>query len=179
MAPTAAELTAALLTPADLPGSFTTQSLSGGGLGDDALSGCPTLTTDPPGVRASVGSLLAGSDGTTFIGDTLQQLAPADVVGAMNRYAALPSACRTFSGKISGQNITLHTASLAFPGFGSRTVAVAVTFSLPGLGTISEDFVIVQYKDTLIGVVSQGLPTDTALTREAVSNAVKKVAARW
>ena len=168
---------AALLTPGDLSGGFTTQPI-GNGLGDNSLSGCPTLTTYPPGTLSSVGVLLMDGNNDA-IGDTLQQMSPGAVTAAMNAYAALPNTCGTFTGNISGIALTFHTAALSFPSYGDRTVAVVVTFDLGAAGTQSEQIVVVQHEDTLIGVVSQGLPTSTSLTQTAVNAAYAKVLRRW
>ena len=87
--PTAADLQAALLTTADLPGGYSAQPVSESDLGGSSLSGCPALTSNPMGVSDQAAVNLTGQGTATSVSETLMQLTAGDAAKAMASYAAM------------------------------------------------------------------------------------------
>ena len=169
-------LAAALLGPGDLPAGFTVTTPPSG-LGDSSLSGCPPLSTDPPGASATASVALLGS--AAAITETLVQLPSAAATTAMADFTALPTTCGTFSGVVQGAPVAFTTAPLPLGSFGDATASARITATLAAGVTIDEDVVVVRHGNTIIFVVNAGLSADSGLTSTAARAAVARVTARW
>jgi hypothetical protein len=178
--PTTAELRAALLTAGDLPAGYTAQPVSGSGLSDSSLSGCPALVSDPTGVSASAGVNLTDAATGSSVSETLLQMRAAGAAKAFAVFAAISANCRSFSGELAGYKVTFAAAPLPVTALGDQTTASRLTGKVSTLGaSIYVDFIVVRHASTLIVLSVVGLTADTAFTRQMASAAYNAVAARW
>ncbi|HEY0806485.1 MAG TPA: hypothetical protein VGD84_15540 [Pseudonocardiaceae bacterium] len=175
--PTRDMLAAALLGPGDLPAGFTVTAPPNG-LGDSSLSGCPPLSTDPPGASATVSVALLSNAQGAAITETLVQLPAAAATAAMANFTALPTTCRMFSGVVQGIPVAFTTAPLPLGPFGDAMASVRITATL-GSVTVDEDVVVVRHGSTVIFVVNAGTSGNSGLTSTAARAAVTRVTARW
>ena len=137
------------------------------------------LATDPPGVAATAAVTLnrGGPLGTT-ISETLLQVTGTGAGAAMSRYAQLPTACRTFSASVGGNDITFTTTPIGLATLGDATVAVRIAASVAGMGVVAvEDVAIVRHGGTLILLVTAGTSIDDGLAVTAERAAYAKIAA--
>jgi hypothetical protein len=178
--PTTAQLKAALLTSSDLPAGYTATTVSGSGLADSSLSGCPALVSDPPGVSASAAVNLTDKPTGSSVSETLLQLPAADADKAMAGFAAIPANCRSFSGQLDTYKVTFSAAPLAVTALGDQTTSSRLTGKISNVpASIYVDFIVVRHVSTLIVISVVGLSASTAFTERIAGTAYNAVAARW
>ena len=178
--PTAADLQAALLTAADLPGGYSAQPVSESDLGGSSLSGCPALTSNPIGVSGQAAVNLTGPGTATSVSESLMQLTAGNAAKAMASYAAMSTSCRSFTGQVDTYPVAFSTAPLAVTALGDQRTAVRITGYVLALHvSIYTDVVVVRHGGTLIVVIDVGLTPETAFTGQIASKAYANVAARW
>jgi hypothetical protein len=169
-----------LLTPADLPGNYSVNPVTGSGLGGSMLSGCPPLTTNPAGLIGQAVVSLVGSANDPTVSEAVLQLSPGDVTQAMAGFTAMPTSCSTFTGVVDNYNVAFGTAPLAITPLGDQSTAVRITgHIMGGLASVYADVVVIRHASTLVLVMDVGLTADTAFTEQIASEAYARVAARW
>ncbi len=178
--PTAAQLQAALLTPADVGSGYVAQPVDG--VGGAWLNACPAINNTPAGTSADAGIAMTDAHTGGGIGESLFQVAHAAVAGDMATFSAAPTDCATFSGVLDGVDFSFTTEPLFVARLGNQTTAMRMSASATVQGqaiTLYFDIVAVQHENTLIVTLVSGLAPDINLTESVASSAYAKVAARW
>lgn len=155
--PTNAELTAALITAADLPAGFavdpddsededgpvTPARCDQGVLSDDA-PGSPVADVEVGMVR---GPVVAGESAASY-------QRPATVAGILDDVAIAMRGCRVVTERYAdGTRVITHTSTMRLPTFGDRSLAYHATLAGPG-GTAAVVIVYIQVHNCLIGAGS-------------------------
>ena len=187
-APTTSQLEGALLTAADLGPDFSATDAGGGAIGDGGFGDCATLNSNPTGTTTSVPAAFLDSTSTTglSVAEALMLVTPADVAGAMQAYAQLPTTCASFTATLSGLPFTFTAAPLIVTSHGMETTATRLTATTVYSGetiSIYLDLVFILAGDTIIAViVSNGDEPDINETLNASSDAYTaytEAAATW
>jgi len=185
-APDQAELEAALLTAAELPGSgYTTQQgASQAGLG--SLQYCPALSAGQSGVSAQASRSFSGGNAGPDISEGLFQDTVSGAKQMVGAFTTVPRTCGRFSTVVGGLSLAVTVSAVSFPPIGDETAAVQVNVQIPvsqsGVTyqvTISGDVVAIRHAGTVIVVTNVGYPLDEGLTESVAATAYTKVAARW
>jgi hypothetical protein len=179
--PTTADLQAALLTPAQLPGgTYTPVPPADGTLGPGSFAGCPALSAGQSGVTAQASEFLMAGQAGPFIDEALLQ---DSVSGAEQMVSALTAvaSCGAIPLTVAGTTLDVTLAPESFPALGDQQAAVAVNVSVPGGSTTVHigDIAAVRHGGTVIEVTNVGFPLNGPLTAEVATDALAKVAARW
>jgi hypothetical protein len=184
--PGQADLQAALLTAADLPGSgYTTQqAVSGAGLG--SLKDCPALSAGESGISAQATESFSASTASpaTEISEGLFQDTVSGAEQMVGAFSTVASTCGSFSTTIStsGGPLTLAITVTAepFPSIGDETAADSVNVYIAAANvTITADVVAIRHGGTVIEITNVDYPPVSGLTQAVAAAAYKKVAARW
>jgi hypothetical protein len=180
--PTTAELQAALLTPAELPGlGFEAEPAETGSDSGTLLDGCPFATVGQVNPTAqAVEAFTAGSSGPD-ISEALLQYPVSVAEGQMAQFAETAKVCSSFPASADGLVLKVTIASESFPTFGGDTVALRLSAIVIKANnqTINTDIVAVRHGGTIILITNAGVPLNTALTRTIVAAASAKVPSRW
>jgi len=178
--PTAAQLQAALLTPADVGAGYVAQPVTG--VGGSWLSACPAVNNTPTGTSADAGVAMTDAPTGAGIGESLFQVAHSAVAGDMAAFATAPTDCATFTGVLDGIDLTFTTEPMFVARMGSQTTAMRMIATATVQGqtiTVYFDFVVIQYQNTLIVTLVSGTAPSINLDESVASAAYAKVAARW
>jgi len=178
-APTTAELKAALLTAAQLPGGPYTQVPAGSIPGTGALGTCPALSAGGAGVTAQASVFYEAGLYGPYIEEALLQ---DSLSGAEQMVSALTEAARSCGAipvTIDGLNLIVTMQAEPFAAIGSQQAAIAVYVAAAGGSAAihAADIAAVRYGDTVIEVANAGYPVDQALTTEVTAEAYDKVVA--
>lgn len=180
--PTTAELRAALLTPAELPGlGFEAEPAETGSDSGTLLDGCPFATVGQANpIAQAVEAFTAGSSGPD-ISEALLQYPVSVAEGQMTQFAETAKVCSSFPASDDGLVLKVTIASESFPTFGGDTVALRLSAIVIKANnqTINTDIVAVRHGGTIILITNVGVPLNTALTRTIVAAASAKVPSRW
>jgi hypothetical protein len=179
--PSAADLRAALLTSAEVPGGHYTALSAGSGVGLSSLDGyCTALTGTPPGLGAEADATFSAGTLGPVAGETLMRFSPAAARHAMAQFAAVPRSCAAVSAKVSGLRVRISFAAVPPPALGDGTVALRAEISLTDYAVaLHADLIAVRHHGTVIVVTNVEYPLNSRLTAAAASAAYAKVAARW
>jgi hypothetical protein len=183
--PDQADLQAALLTAAQLPGSGYQEQQPGSGPGLSSLKECPALNAGQSGITAQVNDyFVSGNAATGAETDVSEGLFQDTVTGARQMVGAFRTAvasCGSFSFTVKGVPFAVSAALISFPSMGDQTAAVQVTVSQAAAHfSISGDVVAIRLGGTVIVITNVGYPTlSTGLTDAVASDAYAKVASRW
>lgn len=160
---TAVELKSALLQLGDLPTGFAIEPASGGDGGAGSASSkdptCAPLVKlmnarTAPGSKASATVSLSGGQDGPFIDESIDALASADAVEALQ--ASLKSAvaaCRQLSITIPGRgSSTMKVTEVSAPKFGDHTLASRLTSTGGPLGGLQITQVPAGVKDVIVSI---------------------------
>ncbi|MEU6020676.1 hypothetical protein [Micromonospora sp. NPDC047134] len=178
--PSDAELAAALLTAADIGGSYRSipiEANAAGGLGD-GVTQCGEAASDdgatPGGRRAEAG--FQGGQLGPFVAEVLTALPQTDAQRAMAAFRRAMQECAEFtsSGDLSG--VTIRLEQLSFPTMGDETFAYRVIAAAGGGLVLYGHVVAVRHRDVLvlITLMQVGSP-EVGPTAEIVAKAVDKL----
>jgi hypothetical protein len=179
--PDKAQLQAALLTAAQLPGSGYQEQPPSSGPGLGSLKDCPALSAGQSGISAQVSqSFAAGQTGP----DISEGLFQDTISGARQMEGAFRTAvasCGSFSIVIKGVPFAVNATTIPFPSLGDQTAAIQVTVSQAALQfSISGDVVAIRHGGTVIVITNVSYPMlSTGLTEAVAEDAYAKVASRW
>jgi hypothetical protein len=179
--PSGADLQAALLTAAELPGGGFAAEPTGSGISLGSLQRvCPVLGGFGSGGSAQASAAYTRGGLGPDLSETLLQASVSGAETQIGQFAQVAQACGSFSIAVNGTYAAVAITIEAFPSVGDQTVALRISADLPAYGvTISGDIVAVSHHGTVIVVTNVGLPLDSGLTRAVVTQAYAKVAARW
>lgn len=178
--PTQAELEAALLTTADLPGGGFSADPPGSGVTLSSLGECPELN-DGPGPNAQAAASFTGGGDGPYISETLLQYSVSEAKAQISLFTKVAQACNNLSFTADGLTFSVGIVTEQPPGLGDESVALRINAAPtvdPSL-IISGDLVAVRHGGTVVVVTNVGLPLEATLTPAVVSRAYAKVAALW
>ncbi|MEN3305360.1 MAG: hypothetical protein V7603_1562 [Micromonosporaceae bacterium] len=180
--PSAAQLRAALLGPADLPG-FSQDSKDESPIG--STPACPALDDDFSGsATATAGALFKKSATGPFIRERLSQLSTGRASAAVSTIAGLPRRCPSFTEDVPQLNGTVRftVISLSTPRIGDGIAAFRLTMrpdSAPGFA-VYENVLIIRRGGTIILITQTDINTiDNGLTSSSGNAAYQKTARVW
>lgn len=181
--PDQADLQAALLTAAELPGSGYTVAPSGSAVGLGSLKTCPALSAGESGVSAEVSVAFMGGNEGPEISEGLFQDTVTGAQQMLAAFSTVASTCGSFSVPVDGLSLAVTVTTATFPPVGDQTAAVQVTVTVDlaiGNVTITGDVEAVRHGGTVIVVTNVAYPAaDQGLTQSIAAAAYAKVASRW
>ncbi|HEY3871865.1 MAG TPA: hypothetical protein VGM10_26115 [Actinocrinis sp.] len=179
--PTSADLRAALLTAAQIPGGgFTVQSTATS-LPVNTVAQCPALNELQSSADAEADISFSSSSLGPYISETLLQYSVPAAQAQIAQFAEVANSCSDMQFAIEGLDIDASLAVEPFPPFGDQTSALLLTADVLTLGgfVINGEIVGVRHGGTVIVISNVAYPPDTSLTPEVVSRALANVTARW
>lgn len=180
---TEAELSAALLTVADLPTGYTAvppteddDSETTGG--DDECSAKFKELSDAEGTEAaSAEASFEGGGLGTILEESLESYEDEDQLKQrFDDVVSVLSECPTFSSTEDGETTDFTLGALSFPKLGDDTVALAITGKTPDF-EVKLNIVVVRLGRNVMSVSQGGLTADAAALEQAARAGLDKLAA--